>query len=128
MQKNVDDKHFPGYSVPGSLDKKGGRRFHLLLINRLHLPSSFLSNEPGTGLSLEDGDLCCELLHKRKITFFSIIHSIFKHPIKLLIISRTFSIYQIQDNNNRNNFIFAYKIFPSTRILYVFLYGWKFTL
>jgi hypothetical protein len=36
--------------VPGSLDKKGGRKRHLLLNKRWHLPP-FLSNEPITGLS-----------------------------------------------------------------------------
>jgi hypothetical protein len=35
--------------VPGLLDKKGGRRCHLLLNKRLHLLPSFLSDEPGTG-------------------------------------------------------------------------------
>jgi hypothetical protein len=34
--------------VPGSLDKKGGRRCHLLLNKRCHLPPTFLSKEPGT--------------------------------------------------------------------------------
>jgi hypothetical protein len=38
-------------SVLGSLDKKGGRRCHLLLGKRWHLlPPYFMSNEPGTDL------------------------------------------------------------------------------
>jgi hypothetical protein len=35
-------------TVSGSLDKKGGRIFHLLLNKRCHLLPPFLSNEPGT--------------------------------------------------------------------------------
>jgi hypothetical protein len=36
--------------VPGSLDKKGERRCHLLLNKRWNLLPHFLSNEPGTVL------------------------------------------------------------------------------
>jgi hypothetical protein len=36
------------YTVPGSLNKKGGRRCNLLLNKRWNLLPSFLSNEPGT--------------------------------------------------------------------------------
>jgi hypothetical protein len=36
--------------VPGSLDKKGGRRCHLLLNKRWNLLPSFLFNEPGADL------------------------------------------------------------------------------
>jgi hypothetical protein len=36
---------------PGSLNKKEGRRFHLLLSKRLHLLPPFLSNESCTGLT-----------------------------------------------------------------------------
>jgi hypothetical protein len=36
------------FTVPSSLDKKGGRRFHLLLRKRWHRIPPFLSNEPGT--------------------------------------------------------------------------------
>jgi hypothetical protein len=45
--------------VPGSLNKKGGRRFHLLLRKRLHLFPPFLSNEPGTGLITRNLMSCC---------------------------------------------------------------------
>jgi hypothetical protein len=38
--------------VPGLLDKKGGKRFHLLLSKRWHLLPPFMSNEPG------NSDLC----------------------------------------------------------------------
>jgi hypothetical protein len=37
--------------VPGSLDKKGGRRFFILLSKRLHLLQPFLFNKPVTGLT-----------------------------------------------------------------------------
>jgi hypothetical protein len=38
-------------AVPGSLDNRDQRRFHLLLSKRLHLlPPFFLFNEPGTAL------------------------------------------------------------------------------
>jgi hypothetical protein len=37
-------------TVPGSLDKKGSRRCHLLLNKIWNLPQSFLFNEPGTAL------------------------------------------------------------------------------
>jgi hypothetical protein len=36
-------------TVPVPLDKKGGRRFHLLLHKRWHLLPPFVTNEPGTG-------------------------------------------------------------------------------
>jgi hypothetical protein len=36
------------YPLPGSLDKKEERRFHLLPRKRWHLLPPFLSNEPGT--------------------------------------------------------------------------------
>jgi hypothetical protein len=39
--------------VPGSLNKKGGRRFHLSLSKRLHLLPPFLSNEPVTVLYMQ---------------------------------------------------------------------------
>jgi hypothetical protein len=42
---------FIWFPVPGSLNKKGGRRFHLLISKRLHLLPPFLSNEPGTVFS-----------------------------------------------------------------------------
>jgi hypothetical protein len=37
-------------AVPGLLNTKEKRRFHLLLSKRWHLLPPFLSNEPGTGL------------------------------------------------------------------------------
>jgi hypothetical protein len=43
------EKNNIGKAVPGSLDKKEGRRFYLLLSKRLHLRPPFLFNEPGTG-------------------------------------------------------------------------------
>jgi hypothetical protein len=39
------------WPVPGSLDKKGGRRCHLLFNKRWTFIPSFLFNEPGTGHS-----------------------------------------------------------------------------
>jgi hypothetical protein len=43
---NQTAKHIP---VPGSLDKKGGRRCQLLLNKRWHLLPPFSFNEPGSG-------------------------------------------------------------------------------
>jgi hypothetical protein len=37
-------------TVPDSLDRKGGRRLHLLLSKSWHFLLPFLSNEPGTVL------------------------------------------------------------------------------
>jgi hypothetical protein len=56
FQKHAGANYSPGnpapggYPVPGSLDKKGGRRCHLLHNKRWHLLPLLLSNEPGTGL------------------------------------------------------------------------------
>jgi hypothetical protein len=37
--------------VPGSLNTKEGRKFHLILSKRWHLLLPFLYNEPGTAIS-----------------------------------------------------------------------------
>jgi hypothetical protein len=45
-------------TVPGSLDKKEGRSFHLILRKNLHLIPPLLSDEPGTG-NEGSGFHCC---------------------------------------------------------------------
>jgi hypothetical protein len=45
-------------TVPGSLDKKGGQRCHLLRSIRWHLLPPFKSKEPGTGFLGCAGNAC----------------------------------------------------------------------
>jgi hypothetical protein len=58
--------------VPGSLDKKGGRKipsmFHLCLIkDGTGFPSPFLSNEPGTGVEFVHTTPACLISNKKSI-------------------------------------------------------------
>jgi hypothetical protein len=56
FQKDVALQYW--WPVPGLLNTKEGRMFHLLLSKRWHLLPPFLSNEPGTENDLVITDQC----------------------------------------------------------------------
>jgi hypothetical protein len=65
--------------VPGSLDKKEGRRCHLLLRKRWHLLPPFLPNKPGTDIGR---------------AFYLTTVELYNYKIKIILLNLVFLVFQ----------------------------------